>query len=293
MTRKRARKTRTAIAVFTGTILLLPGLAPAKVDVYFNSQERLEKRLKAGFSKAVQRAREGKQGTIDIMIFSFTTTQLADSMMRITRDFPNVRIRIIANLSQLFREPSSVLPDIENIAKGTKESYQTVAERRKGFIEDEKIRKKAIGQQLKYLTSEFRQKPLPNVEVKYKWFPAFSWIDDEGKAIPYDKEGSCGYYHFHQKSALLHHKAAIINGEIMINGSYNWSQSAETKNFENVMVISGPEEQDLKMVSDFQAEFDALWNNPQLTMSSDECRKLKDVVCEEILRQRDQALAGK
>lgn len=293
ITRKNVIKSSFAAAALATLLLLLPTVSPAKVDVYFNSQERLEKHLKGAFSHAVQRAKQGKQGTIDIMIFSFTTTHLADSMMRIARDFPNVRIRIIANLSQLFREPSSVLPDIENIASGKKENYRKAAERRKGFIEDEKIKEKAIEGELKYLTSEFRQKPLPNVEVKYKWFPSFSWIDDEGKITPYDKEGSCGYDHFNQKSTLLHHKMAVVNGVILVNGSYNWSQSAETKNFENIMIITGPEEHDLKMVTDFQAEFNALWNNPQLTMSSDECKRLKDEICEAVLLEREQALKEK
>jgi phosphatidylserine/phosphatidylglycerophosphate/cardiolipin synthase-like enzyme len=136
--------------------------------------------------------------------------------------------------------------------------------RRKAFITDEKERKDAVEREYKYLMSEFRRKPLPNVEIKYKWFPSFSWINDKGRATSFDEEGECGYDHFHQKSALLHHKTAIINGELLVNGSYNWSTSAETKNFENLMVIGGPEKQDLKMVSDFQAEFDALWNNPEL-----------------------------
>ncbi len=266
-----------ALAI-AGLVLLLPALSTGKVEVYFNSQERLEKHLKGAFSKAVARAKEGKQGTIDIMIFSFTSNPLADSMLRIARDFPNVRIRILGNLSQLFREPYSVFPDMENIVSGKKEAYQRTAERRKSFIKDEKERKSAVENELKYLLSEFRQKPLPNVEIKYKWFPAFSWNEEDGKPA---------YDHFHQKASLLHHKTVVVNGEILVNGSYNWSMSAETKNFENLMVITGPEEQDLKMVTDFHDEFKAMWNNPQIAKSGDECRRLKEKICEEIVLQRE------
>ena len=266
-----------AVAV-AGVVLLLPGFSPGEVEVYFNSQERLEKHLTDAFAEATDRAKEGKQGTIDIMIFSFTSTTLADDLLRIARDFPNVRIRILGNLSQLFREQFSVFPDLENIVTGEKEAYRRTAERRKSYIKDEKDRKKAIENELKYLLSEFRQKPLPNVEIKYKWFPAFSWNEEEGEPT---------YDHFHQKASLLHHKTAVINSEILVNGSYNWSMSAETKNFENLMIITGPEEQDLKMVSDFHDEFKAMWNDPQIAKPEEECRRLKEEICEKIVLQRE------
>jgi phosphatidylserine/phosphatidylglycerophosphate/cardiolipin synthase-like enzyme len=274
-------------AILATLIILTPVLTTAKIEVYFNSQERLEKHLKQAFSQAVARAKKGEQGTIDIMIFSFTSKPLADSMLRIARDFPNVRIRILANLSQLFREPYSVLPDMENIITGDMEAYQRVAERRKSFITDEEQRKRAIENEFKYLVSEFRQKPLPNVEIKYKWFPSFSWINEDGKATSFENEGECGYDHFHQKASLLHHKTAVVNDEILVNGSYNWSQSAETKNFENLMYITGPEKQDLKLVTDFHDEFKAMWYNPQIAKTSDECRKLKDELCKDIVRDRE------
>lgn len=286
------KKNSIPVSLIAACLLLAPVCSTAKVKVYFNSQERLEKHLKSGFSRAVARAKEGKQGTIDIMIFSFTSTPLADSMLRIARDFPLVRIRILANLSQLFREPASVLPMLELIATGDKDAYRQAAENRKGFISDEEIRKSAVESEMKYLVSEFRLKPLPNIEIKYKWFPAFSWIDDEGMAIPYEQEGTADYYHFHQKAELLHHKTAIINNEVLINGSYNWSISAETKNFENLMVITGPEKQDLRMVKDFQAEFNAVWDNPQMAKTSEECIKLKEELCNNILELRQEALTS-
>lgn len=280
-------RTRSAIAAFTALCLFAPASSPAKIEVYFNSQERLEKHLKGAFSHAVARAKEGKQGTIDIMIFSFTSAPVADSLLRIARDFPNVRIRLIANLSQLFREPASVVPDMENIISGKREAYVETAERRKAFIKDEAQRKEAVDAELKYLLSEFRLNPIPNVEIKYKWFPAISWNDAEGKP---------DYDHFHQKAALLHHKTAIVNGEILVNGSYNWSMSAETKNFENLMIVTGPE--DRALITDFQAEFDAMWNNPDITKTSDECRMMKEdlgraIIKERMERPQDSPVGGK
>ncbi|MEJ2744288.1 MAG: phospholipase D-like domain-containing protein [bacterium] len=279
MNKKRMRILRNktikdSLILAVGICLLAPPIASGKIETHFNSTERLEKYIKGAFSTAVSRAKEGKQGTIDIMIFSFTSHNLANSLLRIARDFPKVKIRIIANLSQLFREPTSVMPDIENIALGKLDAYRKVAERRKYYIKNTEERKPAIESEFKQIVSEFRQKPLSNIEIKYKWFPAFSWDEKKGKA---------DYDHFHPKAALLHHKSVVANGETLVTGSYNWSNYAETKNLENVMIVSGPE--DRKIITDFQAEFEAIWNDPNLAKSPAECRALKDKICAEIDRQ--------
>ncbi|MCX6357030.1 MAG: phospholipase D-like domain-containing protein [Candidatus Aureabacteria bacterium] len=258
--------------------LLVPAVCAGSVEVYFNSIERLEKHVKEAFSGAVVRAREGKPATIDIMIFSFTSPSLADSLLRIARDYPSVRIRILANLSQLFREPTSVMPEIEGIISGKLDAYREVAEKRKMFIKNPEDHKAAVDTEFKQIISEYRQRPIKNIEIKYKWFPAFSWDDKEGKPV---------YDHFHPKATLLHHKSAVVNGELLVTGSYNWSTYAETKNLENLMVIRG--EEDRKIVDDFQAEFEAMWNDPNIAKSGPECTALKEKVSEEIVRARRQA----
>lgn len=271
MTRRRLHA---ADAILAALCIMAP-CAPAysRVEAHFNSTERLEKYLKDAFSGAVSRARDGKDATIDIMIFSFTSPTLADSLLRIARDFPRVRIRILANLSQLFREPTSVMPDMEDISSGKAEGYLRVAERRKQFLKDPEERKAAAEAEQKQIMSEYRQRPIKNIEIRYKWFPSFSWDD---------KEQQCAYDHFHPKAALLHHKAAIINGEKLVTGSYNWSTYAETKNLENLMIITG--EEDRSLVSDFIAEFEAIWNNPAMAKSGEECRGMKEQICEEVVK---------
>jgi len=253
-----------------------PQAAQGKIEVHFNSTERLEKYVKEAFSEAVVRSRKGGKGTIDIMIFSFTSSPLAESLLRIGRDYPGVRIRILANLSQLFREPTSVVPDIENIISGKLEAYRRVAERRKYFISDEKERKEAVESEYKQIVSEFRKKPIPSIEVRYKWFPAFSWDEKEGKPE---------YDHFHPKADLLHHKSVVANGETLVTGSYNWSNYAETKNLENLMIIRSPE--DKKIVDDFQAEFEKMWNDPDMAKTGAECKVLRDKVYAEIIGARE------
>jgi hypothetical protein len=54
------------------------------------------------------------------------------------------------------------------------------------------------------------------------------------------------------------------------------------------MIISGPE--DRHLVDDFQAEFDAMWNDPQISKSGDECRKLKDKLCDMIIQEHNKEL---
>ena len=55
-------------------------------------------------------------------------------------------------------------------------------------------------------------------------------------------------------SGLFHHKFAVIDSEIVITGSYNWSHSADDDNFENVVVIECPE-----IAAAFAQEFERLW----------------------------------
>jgi phosphatidylserine/phosphatidylglycerophosphate/cardiolipin synthase-like enzyme len=40
---------------------------------------------------------------------------------------------------------------------------------------------------------------------------------------------------------ILHHKVIILDDEIVITGSYNFSASAAEKNDENVLIIHSPE----------------------------------------------------
>jgi len=40
---------------------------------------------------------------------------------------------------------------------------------------------------------------------------------------------------------LMHHKIMVIDGEIVITGSYNFSRNAEEKNDENILVLYSDE----------------------------------------------------
>ncbi|MDW8141276.1 MAG: phospholipase D family protein [Candidatus Bipolaricaulota bacterium] len=55
-------------------------------------------------------------------------------------------------------------------------------------------------------------------------------------------------------SGIMHHKFAVIDGVLVITGSYNWTTSAQTRNEENLLVIQSPE-----LAHAFEREFQKLW----------------------------------
>lgn len=56
-------------------------------------------------------------------------------------------------------------------------------------------------------------------------------------------------------AAHMHHKFAILDGEWLLNGSYNWTRSAADANEENLVVS-----QDATLLRQFSAHFEKLWN---------------------------------
>jgi len=40
---------------------------------------------------------------------------------------------------------------------------------------------------------------------------------------------------------IMHHKFAVFDGRVLVTGSYNWTDSAEARNFENVLVLDDRE----------------------------------------------------
>lgn len=54
----------------------------------------------------------------------------------------------------------------------------------------------------------------------------------------------------------MHHKFAIFDDALLINGSYNWTRSAFTSNRENLLVTTHT-----SLVTQFGNAFDAMWND--------------------------------
>jgi cardiolipin hydrolase len=60
------------------------------------------------------------------------------------------------------------------------------------------------------------------------------------------------------EQSLMHHKFAIFDGRLVATGSYNWTQTAERANFENMVFLD-----DSETVARFQREFDRLWRQAE------------------------------
>lgn len=70
------------------------------------------------------------------------------------------------------------------------------------------------------------------------------WLADEGVRIRIDESIS-----------HMHHKFCIVDREILLTGSYNWTKSAADRNQENLLVTEDP-----KMVKAYLKEFEKLWD---------------------------------
>jgi len=60
--------------------------------------------------------------------------------------------------------------------------------------------------------------------------------------------------------AHMHHKFAIIDKKLLLNGSFNWTVAARKRNFENVMITN-----DDTCVKKFNGEFEKLWESTQIS----------------------------
>ncbi|KAF9336384.1 hypothetical protein BG006_008892 [Podila minutissima] len=56
-------------------------------------------------------------------------------------------------------------------------------------------------------------------------------------------------------TAFMHHKFAVVDDALVINGSYNWTKGARFDNKENLTLTNSP-----KAVQGFKGEFERLWN---------------------------------
>jgi len=54
---------------------------------------------------------------------------------------------------------------------------------------------------------------------------------------------------------IMHNKFCVIDNNVVITGSYNWTTNAETRNDENITIIAG----DVAQASKYTREFNSLW----------------------------------
>eukprot|EP00298_Acanthocystis_sp_HF-20_P009940 c18583_g1_i1.p1 GENE.c18583_g1_i1~~c18583_g1_i1.p1 ORF type:complete len:322 (+),score=147.58 c18583_g1_i1:59-1024(+) len=82
--------------------------------------------------------------------------------------------------------------------------------------------------------------------------------DDQSKTLGSDiatlKNAGCQVL-MDNSPSHLHHKFAILDGSVLINGSFNWTRNASAANHENVMITN-----DAFFISKYEKHFVELWS---------------------------------
>lgn len=60
------------------------------------------------------------------------------------------------------------------------------------------------------------------------------------------------------RGSKMHHKFAILDDAIVLTGSYNWTLESEKENFENLVILRGPEP-----LEAYRREFETLWKEAE------------------------------
>lgn len=110
---------------------------------------------------------------------------------------------------------------------------------------------------------------LPNVAVKFKKGFPYVWSQSAGRAV----------YNHGATAGLLHHKglATFIEGkpDAMLAGSFNWSNTANDKNYEDLMVFRGVDASSRRAISQFGDEFHGFFNNKNAAVGANELSNFK------------------
>ncbi len=108
---------------------------------------------------------------------------------------------------------------------------------------------------------EIARLKLPNVQIKYKKDFPYVWSAKENRAV----------YNHGATSGLNHHKGfvSLIDGvpDRMVSGSFNWSDTADTKNYEDLLVFKSMDGSTRSAVEQYRDEFAGFFNNDEATLS--------------------------
>jgi len=86
------------------------------------------------------------------------------------------------------------------------------------------------------------------------------WSGDSGNVVnaavydALDAEGVPVRWAPNPNGGIMHHKFAVLDGRILLTGSYNWTESADSRNDENLMRIT-----DEQLAGRFESAFEELW----------------------------------
>jgi len=89
---------------------------------------------------------------------------------------------------------------------------------------------------------------------------------DPSQAMSQYSVAQCSIYKFPRRfgggSGIMHDKFAVMDHYLTITGSYNWTEAAEVRNDENLLVISSPQ-----LADTFSERFKFLWTQASSTLN--------------------------
>ena len=89
------------------------------------------------------------------------------------------------------------------------------------------------------------------------------YLDKDQKEAKYSKSRYLAKHgisiRYSNNPYIMHHKLAVIDGQVVITGSYNWTAKAGERNNENLLVIRDP-----PLVNRYKQEFYRLWSEHYL-----------------------------
>jgi phosphatidylserine/phosphatidylglycerophosphate/cardiolipin synthase-like enzyme len=89
---------------------------------------------------------------------------------------------------------------------------------------------------------------------------------DPGQAMSQYSVAQCSVYKFPRRfgggSGIMHDKFAVIDHSLTITGSFNWTEAAEVRNDENLLLISSPQ-----LADTFSERFKFLWTHASSTLN--------------------------
>lgn len=88
------------------------------------------------------------------------------------------------------------------------------------------------------------------------------------------------------KGDLLHHKFAIVDN-LVITGSHNWSEAANTGNDETLLIIDNP-----TVAAHYKREFERLYVNAQLGLPDNLRRKIQSQQCSQPIVKSNSVIAS-
>ncbi len=124
---------------------------------------------------------------------------------------------------------------------------------------------------------------LPNIQIKFKKDFPYVWSDSSARPV----------YNHGATQGLNHHKGFVtfIDGkpDALLTGSFNWSNTADTKNYEDLTIFQNKDSSSRRAVEQFGGEFAGYWNNQDAALSPNDFANYKGTKWNEMMRAHGKA----